>query len=248
MKQNEKISEGGGLDRALHLLNAVLAGGGCHSIGSIAQNVGLPLSTAHRLVATLLRHKLLARTTHGHYMAAYRLAAIGGEAPARQALALAARPALRLLAIDSRSAAHLGVWDGDMVTYLVKEISNDRTLFTREGMQLEAYCSAVGKMLLASLPDNALNSYFAAGPLVPLTPRTITDKAQLRKHLAGVRRNGHAIDDCEIADDLFCVAVPIRSPGGAVIAAISCSTGLDCRVETIVPLLMETACAIECNL
>ena len=160
-----------------------------------------------------------------------------------------ARPVIRRLAMESQAAAHLGVLDGDMVTYLIKEIPPGRDLFTREGMQLEAYCSAVGKMLLAHLPDSALDSYFSGGPLVPLTPRTMTDEARLREHLASVRGNGHAIDDQEIAEDLVCVAVPVRSAGGAVIAAISCSmTTPGFQLDRTVDLLREAGTMIEARL
>lgn len=248
MKQADDMHPGGALDRALSLLSAVLADDGRRTISAVAEHVGLPLSTTHRLVATLVRHKLLTRTGRGHYVAAHRLAMAGGKGPARRGLALVARPVLRRLAIASQSAAHLGVLEGDMVTYLVKESGSGRDLFTREGMQLEAYCSAVGKMLLAHLPDKALDSYFAGGPLVPLTSRTMTDEIQLRAHLANICSNGHAIDDREIAPDLFCIAVPIRSTDGAVIAAISCSTDPDCHIENMVSLLRETASAIEAEL
>jgi IclR family acetate operon transcriptional repressor len=248
MDQDEEVQSRGAVDRALRLLQAILADEGRNTIGAVAENADLPLSTAHRLVATMVRHKLLTRTARGHYVAAQRLASAGGEGPARRGLALTARPVLRRLATASAAAAHLGVMDGDMVTYLVKESAGNRDLFTREGMQLEAYCSAVGKMLLAHLPGSALDSYFAGGPLVPLTSRTMTDELQLRAHLADVRRNQHAVDDREIADDLFCVAVPIRSAGGAVIAAISCSTAPDCAFESMVAHLREAAGAIEAAL
>jgi IclR family acetate operon transcriptional repressor len=238
----------GAVDRAFALLTAILDDDGRHGIGFIASDVGLPVSTAHRLVAAMVRHKLLTRTVRGHYVAAHHLAVRGGTDSAHRALSIAARPVLSRLAKESQATAHLGVLQ-DMVTYLVKESDPAANLFTQEGMQLEAYCSAVGKMLLAHLSDEDLTKYLKGGALVPLTAQTITDEAQLREHLAMVRCNAYAIDHREISEDLICIAVPIHSADGNVIAAISCSrTGAEPLFDDMIALLTKAATAIESSL
>ena len=110
-----------------------------------------------------------------------------------------------------------------MVSYIVKEGDPDATLFTREAMQLEAYCSAVGKLLLAQLSDERLSEYLATAPFVALTPYTITEPDEIRRHLVEIRSAGFAVDDREVADDLVCIAVPVRLASDEVVAAISCS-------------------------
>lgn len=70
--------------------------------------------------------------------------------------------------------------ENDMVTYLVREGAEARTIFSEENKQLEAYCSGIGRMLLASLPEPDREAYLAEGPFVALTERTITDPAELR--------------------------------------------------------------------
>jgi DNA-binding IclR family transcriptional regulator len=110
-----------------------------------------------------------------------------------------------------------------MVTYRIKTGEGAGSLFTRVGMQLEAYCSGIGKVLLAHLPEAQRRAYFAGGPFVALTTRTITDPTELEDELERVRIRGYAIDDGEIADGLVCVAAPIQAPDGQVHAAISVS-------------------------
>jgi hypothetical protein len=88
-------------------------------------------------------------------------------------------------------------------------------------MQLEAYCSGIGKVLLANLPDAERAAYLATGPFVALTARTICDAGELGRVLETVRAQGFATDLGEVVEDLACVAVPLRRPGGEAIAAIS---------------------------
>jgi len=94
------------------------------------------------------------------------------------------------------------------VTYVVREGGTD--LFTVEQMQLEAYCSAIGKILLAALPDAGLAAHRDQGPFVALTPNTITHPALLGQELLGVRDSWVAHDRHEVRSDLYCIAVPLR--------------------------------------
>jgi len=135
----------------------------------------------------------------------------------------------------------VGVLDGEMVTYLVKETCAPVELFTREGMQLEAYCSAVGKVLLSHLPEEDLQAYLKSAPFPPLTPATITDPETLRPHLQEVKAQGYAVDDREVADDLICFAVPIRKPDGSLLAALSCASASSKRDDRLISQLR--ACA-----
>ncbi len=135
-----------------------------------------------------------------------------------------ARQLIRKLAKMVGHTVHLGVLEGDMTTYLVKESGVDEALFTRENMQLESYCSGIGKVLLAHLPEADQERYLANGSFVRLTRHTIVDPGQLREHLKKVRAAGYAIDDREIAPDLYCLAVPIVQPDRSVTLALSVSS------------------------
>jgi DNA-binding IclR family transcriptional regulator len=123
-----------------------------------------------------------------------------------------------------QAAAHLGVFEGGMVSYLAKSGSSRIARFTREGTQLDAYCSALGKVLLAHLPASERNAYLSGGPFPKLTNQTITDPEELSVHLRQVRRQSYAIDDREFAEEVMCIAVPVRDPNSRVYAALSITT------------------------
>jgi IclR family acetate operon transcriptional repressor len=213
----------GSLERAFRLLAALVLDHGQHSIEEVSASSGLPSSTAYRLARMMVERKLIVKIGRGRYVPAFNIAAAGGNEAAQRALAEVARPVLRAFARQHGLITHLGVFSGDMITYIVKEGDQRATLFTREGMQLEAYCSAVGKMMLAQLSESRLDDYLATGPFVALTPQTIIDIDCIRAHLREIRSADFAIDHREVAEDLVCIAVPVRSADHGTVAAISCS-------------------------
>lgn len=209
------------LKRTLATLDAVLIGGADRPVTKIARDLGIPPATAHRQIATLAAEGYLARTDGGRYVAGPRLLRLLHHLDERQAIASAASPVLHRLAAEAGAVVQLGTFENDMVTYRIKTGEGAGGLFTKVGMQLEAYCSGIGKALLAHLPERELEAYLAAGSFPPLTPRTIVSADALRTELARVRANGHAIDDEEIMENLFCVAMPIVMADGRAPAAIS---------------------------
>jgi DNA-binding IclR family transcriptional regulator len=214
------------LEKALLLFNRVLQDRGNTALKQLASDMGLSRSTLYRLAATLQDFGLITRQSRGFYDIGLPLAASLQGVTWLNQLARLSRPLLQRLADDCGSTAHLGVFDDGMVTYVVKVASKTAAAgagFTRENAQLEAYCSGLGKVLLAWLPEEERERYLAAGPFVPLTSRTITDSSSLRECLDAARHNGFAQDDGEVADNLFCLAVPVAGPQAEVQAAISIS-------------------------
>lgn len=211
------------LGRALVLLEAILLDRDGRSLAAIAADVGLPRATAHRQVATLLRENYLRRLANGRLVAGPRLTALVEAVDRKQVLVAAAAPVLHRLARRLRCVAQLGTLDNGMVTYRIKTGQGAGDFFTRVGLQLEAYCTGIGKVLLAHLPEAEREAYLATGPFPALTAHTITDPAALRTELAKVQAQGYAIDNEEIAEGLLCYAVPVRAAQGAAIAAISVS-------------------------
>lgn len=210
-------------DKSVALLGLILSDDGRTPLRALAARLGLPLSTTYRLLAAYRRAGFVGAVGRGRYAAGLELVDLASRADRHAILAGAARPSLRKLARQLRRTVHLGILENDMVTYLVKEHGGGPRLFSRAGMQLEAYCSGIGKMLLASLPETEREQYLAAGPFIALTRRTMTDPDILREALATVRRQGYAIDNEEVAEGLRCLAAPVRSRSGAVVAAVSVS-------------------------
>jgi DNA-binding IclR family transcriptional regulator len=232
------------VERALDLLASLVEDPGGVSLAAAAEKAGLPISTAHRLAALLVRRRLLVRGDRGRYLPGWGLAEMAAHADRRAVLAGVARPVARRFARTSGQTVHVGILEGDMVTYLVKAAGPEAQLFTREGMQLEAYGSALGKLLLSALPSAELDAYLREAPFPRLTAATLTDAATLRAHLETVRSQGYAVDDREVADDLICFAVPIRKPDGSVFAALS-SAGRPPRALNARTLTALNACAAE---
>lgn len=237
------------LKRTLAMLDAVILDGGVSSMSEIARTVGMPIATAHRQIVTLVAEGYLTASGNGRHVAGARLLDLVHRLDEKQVIANVAAPILHRLAGKVRSVAQLGTFEKDMVTYRIKTGHGAHVMFTRVGMQLEAYCSGIGKVLLANLPEPERAAYLAAGPFVALTDRTITDPACLAEELMTVREQGFAIDDEEIAEGLICMAVPIRKPDGSILAAISVSQACAAqkRIENqdLLPLLRQAADEIE---
>ncbi|WP_293374539.1 IclR family transcriptional regulator [Phenylobacterium sp. SCN 70-31] len=210
------------LEKALDLWVQVLAEPE-RSLREIAAELAIPASTSYRLVSVFESRGLIAKVGRGTYGAGPVLAQLFGVTEPNSLLMTVSRPVLKRLSARIGLTVHLGVLQDDMVTYLIKEGCVDDRLFTREGMQLEAYSSGIGKILLAHLGGARLSEYLSAGDFVKLTPNTITDPTALREELERVLREDCAFDRAEVAENLYCTAVPVRDRAGQVVAAISAS-------------------------
>ncbi|MGB5078270.1 MAG: IclR family transcriptional regulator [Sphingorhabdus sp.] len=231
--------------RSLVLLEAVIRDGGRSTVAALARETGIPVGSAHRHVAALVHAGYLVPASYGRHLPGPKLRALAQLIDDKQFLANAAAPILAKLAPRSRCVVQLGTFENDMVTYRIKAGHSAGDLFTKVGMQLEAYCSGIGKVLLAHLPKETQAHYLASGPFIALTERTITDPVLLKMELDRVAIEGFALDEEEVVTGLQCIAVPVRNPNGEVIAAISASRevapGRTPWQETILPLLQAAA-------
>lgn len=237
------------LGRSLAMLEAVLADREGRSVAAIGADIGFPRATAHRQVATLVAERFLVRLPGGRLGPGPRLLALLPMADEKQLIVAAAAPVLHRLAVKVGCVVQLGTLENDMVTYRLKTGQGAGDFFTRVGLQLEAYCTGIGKILLANLAEAEREAYLATGPFPALTANTITDPDRLRDELMRVRAQGFARDDEEIARGLSCIAVPVREAGGRVLAAISVSRAsamLDEKgSDPILDLLFDTAAQVE---
>lgn len=235
------------LERALDFWIEVLRKPDC-TLSELAERLAVPPSTAHRWIGVFEARGLLARIGRGRYAAGAVLAQMAGLTEKKVILAAVARPLLRQLGRHSGRTVHLGVLEDDMVTYVVKEGSGG-PVFTREGMQLEAYCSGIGKVLLAHLPPEMLDRYLDDGPFIPMTANTLTEPEMIREELNQVRVQGYALDRAEAAEDLYCVAVPVHDAQGQAVGALSMSGagGMD-DCGHLTPDLIECAKALSARL
>lgn len=209
--------------RAMDMLEAILQDEGRTSLSMIARNLEIPISTAHRQVKSLVKSDFLVNIRNGRHIIGPRLINSIKLLRKIDVIKIVSVPILSDLANKLDCVVHLGTLDDEMVTYLLKEGNKSERFFTKIGMQLEAYCSAMGKVLLADLPEKHREHYISSGPFPALTEQTITRGEDLRTELSMVRSQGYATDDGEIVGDLRCIAVGLRLPGEPACAAVSVS-------------------------
>lgn len=214
------------VSRALDILE-LFVGQPVLSAPDIAQRLGLPRTSVHELVHTLASRGYLHPEPGNpmRYRLGMRLCQLGGEVADRIDLAPEAAAAARAVAARCDEAVHVAVLDGADVVYIAKQDSTQPVrMVSAVGRRLPAHCTAVGKVLLAALPDEALAARYPADAALPaLTERSIQRLPQLRSELAKVSEAGLAFDDCESNEAVCCVAAAVHDHSGAVVAAMSIS-------------------------
>jgi DNA-binding IclR family transcriptional regulator len=194
----------------------------------LSRRAGLPEASGYRLIQTLEAVGAVVRDPRGRYRPGFLLAALSKKVSLAEMIGEAAGGVLDDIADRFEATAHVGILEHSMVTYVAKAAARSSVpVPTRVGAQQEAYCSAIGKVLLAALTEAELESFLREGELIPLTDKTITDPAVFRHEIARVRQNGYALDSGEAHAHLACVAVPVLDGAGATIAALSIVDRID---------------------
>lgn len=234
------------VDRALDLLEALSGADGEVPISSLAARTGLHVSTAHRLLGTLLRRGYVRQNPDtSRYYAGPKIAMLAGARSRFGELRLRARSVLHTLAESSRETANLCVLDDTAAVYL-ETVPGPQIvrLFTTVGNRVPLHATGAGKALLAWLSVPRREAILERIELRAHTAHTIADATRLRKALEEIRERGYAVDDEEFDEGVRCVAVPV-GPLGAPIAAISVSgpaSRLDRpRLGELAPLLRRCA-------
>jgi len=190
------------------------------TLSEIARSVGVPLSTAHRLVAELTAWGGLERDEDGGYRIGLRVWERGSLAPRALGLREAALPFMEDLYEVTHENVQLAVREGHEVLFVERFAARGAvTVLTQVGGRFALAPTGVGLVLLAHAPAEVQESVLAA-PQTRYTPHTVVDPVQLRGLLAQVRRGGHAVSDRQVTDDAVSVAAPVRQRG-SVVAALS---------------------------
>lgn len=194
---------------------------GPRGVTEVAERVGLPKSTAARMLATLVREGAVEQLEDdARYRLGARIASLGRAVEPTRDLISIARPHLVELAAAVGETAGLSVPDGDVVHY-VDQVDSDHEVQVRDwtGTRVPMHAVPSGQVFLAALPASQFEA-FMARPLAWFTPQTLDDPARLRERVEGVARDGYAWVNAEFADWLTSVAAPITDPSGAVVAAV----------------------------
>ena len=190
----------------------------------IAAATGIHKSTVYRLLSSMCARGYIERIDSGTYHIGVKLVEIVSNHIGNLELQTEARPFLNKLHGELGLIVHLGILDMDEVIYVEKmDISRDLRIYAQIGMRVPAFCSSLGKCLLARLSGDELDSLFRNKTFNRFTPNTITSLIELREHLREVRRSGWAMDNEEYIIGNRCVAAPIFDYRGEIIAAVSAS-------------------------
>ncbi|WP_441250156.1 IclR family transcriptional regulator [Kitasatospora sp. McL0602] len=239
------------VDRALTILASL--GDGPTSLEQAAARVGVHKSTALRLLRTLQEHGFVQRRPDHRYQLGGRLFSLAQQALESIDVRQVAAPYLASLNERYGHAVQLAVLEGDEVLYLDKVDGRypDRPgawpdPVGRIGRRVPAVATAVGKVLLADLPEDQLTVFLAGQDFAARTRNSIRSAEQFQAELVGVRRHGWAADQAEYQENVNCIAAPIVGTDGTAIAACSISAPVQLAPLTeLSRLLPELLCTVE---
>ncbi|HTD23883.1 MAG TPA: IclR family transcriptional regulator [Terriglobales bacterium] len=213
------------LDRALAVLKVLSQEGPDLTLAQVSSLLHLHKSTAHRLIMVLEGHKLIERNSkNGTYRLGMKLFELGTRAVSQLDLRERARPILERLVRDTDETVHLCVYDNGEVVYVDKvEPARSVRLASTVGRRHPAFCTAVGKSMMAVMPEEQIEAAVHKHGLRPLTRKTIGSLSELKSELAKVRKLGYAVDNEENEEGVCCVGAVVRNASGDPVAAISVS-------------------------
>jgi IclR family pca regulon transcriptional regulator len=216
------------------------------TMSQISTDTGISRAAVRRVLYTLEKLGYVGEQGRG-YVLLPRVLGMGGAYVASSSMTAAAQPVLDALRDDVHESCSLGVLDGDDILYVARaETVRIMSIGLRAGSRLPAYCTSMGRVLLAALPRDTLEGYLERNPLRPRTERTITRMDDFLDTLEKVRREGVSLVDQELEIGLRSIAVPVRSRSGDVVGALNIGTqagriGLGVMQTQLLPRLREAA-------
>ncbi len=227
-------------------------------IADIADELGMSRSTTHRYVITLLALGYLEQGASRKYRLGLKVTDLGMAALNSTGLREHAHEYLEELRQRTSYTTNLGVLDGVDVLYVdrVRSFRRDQgriDLGLAPGSRLPAYATAMGKLLLAYLPEVEQRELVGEMRLTKQGPNTITSKKALLSELLEIREEGFAVNDEELAPELHSIAAPVRNEAREVVAAVNLAAptsiiSLSELVDALSPHLISTADRISARL
>ena len=211
------------LARGLSVIRAFGPGRAEASLADLAKATELPRATVRRCVHTLI--ELGYAQSNGRYFSLTpKILTLGYAYLSTASLPRIAQPFLERISESCNESCSLSILEGDEVVYLARSARKRiMSVDLSVGSLLPAYCTSMGRVLLAALPEDEARTRLARAPLQQLTPHTIVDPDSLGEILNGVRRQGFALVDQELEIGLRSLAVPVFGAGGKVVAAMNVS-------------------------
>lgn len=191
------------------------------TIAQISQKTGISRAAVRRCLHTLKQLGYADSDAH-HFSLKPKVLTLGYSYLSSTPLALSAQPFLNQVSREVNESCSLAVLDENQVLYVARSATaRIMSVSLNTGSRLPAYCTSLGRVLLAHLPPDALQAYFGQTDLKAYTDNTVVSALRLSEILDEVRQSGYAIVNEELEIGLRSIAVPVRGASGNVLAALN---------------------------
>ena len=191
------------------------------TIANISQKTGIPRAAVRRCLHTL-RELGYVDAELNNFSLRPKVLTLGYSYLSSTPLTVSAQPYLNDISRTLNESSSMAVLDDGEVLYVARaSTARVMSVALNTGSRLPAYCTSLGRVMLAHLPPDELERYLAKTKLRAMTENTVTNPKRLREILADVRRDGYAINDEELELGLRSIAVPVRGASGQVLAALN---------------------------
>ena len=240
------------LARGLAILSTFHSDRPLIGVSELSRGLELSRSTVHRYVATLAKLGYLQQDPDSkRYRLGPKVLDLGFSALNSMDLLEVSAPHLRRLSDETQRTVNVAILDGTDVVYIercraARPGQQEIDLNLHVGARLPAYCTAMGKAILAFVSEERLEEIIERIDFVPRGPNTLTDPKAFREELVKIRASGIAINDEELAYGLRSIAAPIYSQSGDVLAALNLAihrtiVSMEELVERFAPAVIQTA-------
>ncbi len=245
-KRDEDVSP---TRRAFDILEMV-ARSGSTSVAEVGEAMGLPRTTAHRMVSNLEEFGYIHRSIGRRYVLAPRLVRLAARALEAASALSPAHELLRQVAHAATGTSGLAILQGGEVAYIDSAVADSPLMLSfQTGQRAPLYCTSSGKVFLAAMDRKTLERYLATGPWEGVTPSTIVEPARLREEVERARKRGYATARSEFVEGVVGAAVPVPGPARHPLAALTLSVP-EARqsledLERLIPLLQGSAAKLS---
>jgi IclR family pca regulon transcriptional regulator len=192
------------------------------TISQVSAATGLSRAAARRCLYTLAKLGFAGSDDNRHFYLRPRILSLGHSYISSMPLATAAQPVLEHISHLFHESCSIATLDGDEIVYIARaNVTRIMSIDLGVGSRLPAFCTSMGRAILAHLSPEEIESYLSRAELKRYTDKTIVSPAKLTQALRQVRRDGYSVIDQELEHGLRSMAVPIQSPGGKVLAALN---------------------------
>lgn len=216
------------------------------TISQVSQTTGLPRASARRCLHTLVKLGYAGEAGKRFFLRPQVLA-LGNAYLSSTPIAATAQPWIDEVSTALRESCSLAVLDADDIVYICRSAEQRiMSINLLVGSRLPAYCTSMGRVLLAHQPPASLKAYLARVRLVAYTDRTLVARPALRRAIAQAREDGFAVLDQELEAGVRSIAVPVRDARGEVVAALNVGAhasrvSLETMRERFLPALRQCA-------